>query len=220
MLVLAAISELGHLVNLPSQAEGVPSTAIPPMLQLTNWLLMGHCFSFLDNAGFSSLNYCVSLALFIPFSSFSASCSSFFLFLYPLIYHNLKSLCTLWLCRISPFTFHLPLPLPEITEPLYHTVLPHLCSFLPNTLCFALYLWDQLQKPMSDVLLPFGILVLPWTCNHLDFDEVPLSWQQPLSILKAPDLHLHNANNILPIPTIRISTISRVCVLVWNKIMG
>ena len=30
MLVLAAISELGHLVNLPSQAEGVPSTAIPP----------------------------------------------------------------------------------------------------------------------------------------------------------------------------------------------
>ena len=85
MLVLAAISELGHLVNLPSQAEGVPSTAIPPMLQLTNWLLMGHCFSFLDNAGFSSLNYCVSLALFIPFSSFSASCSSFFLFSYKVL---------------------------------------------------------------------------------------------------------------------------------------
>lgn len=73
MLVLAAVSELGHLVNLPSQTEGVPSTASPPMLQLINSLLMGHCFSFLDNAGFSSLNYSVSLALFISFSSFSAS---------------------------------------------------------------------------------------------------------------------------------------------------
>lgn len=73
MLVLAAFAELGHLVNLPSQTEGVPPTASPPMLQLIISLLAVHCFAFLDNAGFSSFSYSVSLALFIPFSSFSAS---------------------------------------------------------------------------------------------------------------------------------------------------
>lgn len=108
MLVLAAISELGHLMGYSSRPKESLEQHLHQGYNLLNSLLAALCFSFLDNAGFSSLHFLCSLAPFIPHSpSFPASVyATFFLISHKvLVIHHLGSSSLFLALLISPYNF-------------------------------------------------------------------------------------------------------------------